>query len=65
MEAKYYPDTDILIIDFSNKEIVETREINEDITIRLDKAGDLVNMTIKQAKHQANIDNFSYNKVEG
>ncbi len=64
MEVKYYPDSDTLLIDFSNKNIIETREINEDITMRLDNEGDLVSMTIKHAKRQANIDNFSYNKIE-
>ena len=64
MEVKYYPDSDTLLIDFSKKEIIETREINEDITMRLDNEGDLVSMTIKHAKHQANIDNFSYNKIK-
>ena len=65
MEVKYFPDSDILFITFSDKEIVKTQDINQDIIIQFDKNGDLVNMTIKQAKQQANIDNFSYNKVEG
>ncbi len=65
MEAKYFPDSDILFITFSDKEIVKTQDINQDIIIQFDKNGDLVNMTIKHAKQQANIDNFSYNKVEG
>jgi uncharacterized protein YuzE len=63
MEIKYFPDTDTLLINFSNKEIVETRDITENILIELDKAGDLVSMTIEHAKQHTDVENFSYQKV--
>ena len=63
MEIKYFPDTDTLLIDFANKEIVETRDINENILIELDKDGDLVSITIEHAKRQMDVENFSYRKV--
>ena len=47
MEIKYFSDTDSLLINFSDsdKEIVETRDLNENILIELDKEGGLVSMT--------------------
>ena len=63
MEIKYFHDTDTLLINFTNKEIVATRDLNESILIELDKDGNLVSMTIEHAKQQANIENFSYQQV--
>jgi uncharacterized protein YuzE len=65
MEIKYFPDTDTLLINFTNRKIVETRDLNENILIELDKEGNLVSMTIEHAKQQANIGNFSYQQVVG
>lgn len=63
MEIKYFSDTDTLLINFSNKEIVETRDITENILIELDKDGDLVSMTIEHAKQLTDVESFSYQKV--
>jgi uncharacterized protein YuzE len=63
MEMKYFPDTDTLLINFTHKEIVETRDINENILIELDRDGQLVSMTIEHAKQHMDIENFSYQKV--
>jgi uncharacterized protein YuzE len=63
MELKYFPDTDTLLINFSQKEIVETRDINENILIELDRDGQLVSMTIEHAKQHMDIENFSYQNV--
>jgi uncharacterized protein YuzE len=63
MEMKYFPDTDTLLINFTQKEIAETRDINENILIELDSDGHLVSMTIEHAKRHMDIENFSYQKV--
>ena len=63
MELKYFPDTDTLLINFSHKEIVETRDISENILIELDGDGQLVSMTIDHAKQHVDIENFSYQNV--
>ncbi len=65
MEIKYFHDTDTLLINFTDKEIVETRDLTENILIELDKDGNLASMTIEHAKQQANIGNFSYQQVAG
>lgn len=63
MEIKYFHDTDTLLVNFTKKEIVDTRSLNENTLIQLDKDGNLVSMTIEHAKQQANILNFSYQQV--
>ena len=63
MEIKYFHDTDTLLINFTSREIVETRDLNENILVEFDKDGNLVSMTIEQAKLQANIGHFSYQQV--
>ncbi len=65
MDIKYFHDTDTLLINFTDKEIVETQDLTENILIELDKDGNLVSMTIEHAKQQANIGNFSYQQVTG
>ena len=63
MKINYFSDTDTLLINFSDKKIIETRDLNEDILIELDKDGQLVSMTVEHAKQQANINDFSFQQV--
>ena len=60
MKVRYFPDTDTLLINFSNKKIAETRDLNENILIELDRDGRLVSMTVEHAKKQMNVTEFSY-----
>jgi len=60
MQAKYFPDTDTLLLQFSDREIVETYDVNEDVLLDVDKDGRVVNMTIEHAKQQTNVNEFSY-----
>ena len=55
MNIKYFRDTDTALFEFSNRPIDETREISENIYIDLDKAGNLVSMTIEHAQQTANL----------
>ncbi len=63
MKVKYFPDTDTALIEFTDKEVYETKEINEDIYIDLDQQGNLVNMTIEHAKAKAGLREFSYKEM--
>jgi len=49
MKIRYFPDTDTALIEFSNAEVVETKEISENLYIDLDNKGNLVGMTIEHA----------------
>ena len=63
MDIRYFSDTDTLLINFTNKEIIETRDLNENVLIELDGEGNLVSMTIEHARQQANMEQFSYQQV--
>ena len=63
MELKYFSDTDTLLINFAHKDIVETRDINENILVELDQDGHLVSMTVEHAKQHMDLENFSYQSV--
>ncbi len=64
MKIKYFVDTDTAQVEFSNSEVSETKEINENIYIDLDKDGNLVNMTIEHAKDKAGLYEISYQEVK-
>ena len=64
MKIKYFADTDTAQVEFSNSEVSETKEINENIYIDLDKDGNLVNMTIEHAKDKAGLYEVSYQEVK-
>lgn len=60
MKIKYFPDTDTLLVNFSDRKIVDTRDLNEDVLVELDDAGHVVSMTIEHAKQQTDVAEFSY-----
>ena len=63
MQVRYFPDTDTLLIDFSDRDIAETTDINENVLVELDADGGLVSMTIEHAKANVNIEDFSFRTV--
>jgi len=60
MRVKYFPDTDTLLVNFSEATIVESKDLNENVLIELDKEGRVVSMTIEHAKDQTNVSEFTY-----
>ena len=60
MQAKYFSDTDTLLLQFSDRKIVETYDINEDVLVEVDHEGSIVSMTLEHAKRQTNVNEFSY-----
>ncbi|MDL1974836.1 MAG: DUF2283 domain-containing protein [Deltaproteobacteria bacterium] len=63
MKVKYFSDTDTALIEFTSKEIVETKEINENIYLDVDQNGNVVNMTIEHAKANVGLGEFSYQEM--
>jgi uncharacterized protein YuzE len=60
MKVKYFPDTDMLLDNFSEKKIAETRDLNENVLVELDDSVRLVSMTIEHAKLNTDVSEFSY-----
>ncbi|MFH1568340.1 MAG: DUF2283 domain-containing protein [Gemmatimonadota bacterium] len=60
MKVRYFEDTDTALIGFTEREVVETREIAEDVYADLDENGDLVSLTIEHARKKANLPEVAY-----
>ena len=63
MEIKYFPDTDTLLINFTDNAIIETTDVNENALIELGEEGELVSMTIEHASDYVDVESFSYRKI--
>lgn len=65
MRVKYFSDTDTALVEFTESQVNETKEISENIYADLDAAGNLVSMTIEHAKANAGLKEFSFVEVAG
>lgn len=65
MKIKYFPDTDTALIEFTASDVVETKEISEDIYVDLDHDGRLVSMTIEHARTAAQIKELTFQEIAG
>ena len=63
MKVKYFHDTGTALIEFSTHEVVETKEINENIYIDLDSTGNIVSITVEHANLQSNLPNLYYEQI--
>jgi uncharacterized protein YuzE len=64
MNVKYFRDTDTALLEFSNRPVDETREINENVYVDMDKDGNLVSMTIEHAQAAANLPSVTVEEIE-
>ncbi len=63
MKIKYFEDTDTALIEFANREVIETKEISENVYVDLDASGNLVSMTIEHARENANLPEVAYESM--
>jgi len=63
MTIKYFQDTDTLHIEFRVAEISETKDLDENTQLDLDKDGNICAMTIEHAKDRADIPHFSFEQI--
>ena len=63
MKINYYPDTDSLYIEFSDKESSRSVEISEGVVLDYDENGTLVGMDIDNANKKMNLREFVLNKL--
>jgi uncharacterized protein YuzE len=61
--VKYFSDTDTALVEFTDHEAAETREISENIYVDLDNHGNVVSMTIEHARTNARLQEFSYQEI--
>ena len=63
MKLKYFPDTDTLHITLSDGKVIETKDLNENILIDLDKDGKVISMTIEHARQKDKSLDVSYQTI--
>jgi len=60
MHVTHFPDTDTLLLVFSDREAVDSRDLGENVLLELDRDGRVVCMTIEHARQQTDVNAFSY-----
>lgn len=63
MKIKYFQDTDTLYIELRATEVAETRDLDENTLLDLDRDGNICGITIEHARERAGIPGFSYEQV--
>ena len=63
MKVKYFADTDTLHIEFRPGPVAETKDLDENTQLDLDRDGNVCAVTIEHAKDRAGIPSFSYEQV--
>jgi uncharacterized protein YuzE len=53
---------DTALIDFTEHEITETREVSENVYLDLDAEGNLVSMMVEHASEKAKITDFAFER---
>jgi uncharacterized protein YuzE len=63
MKIKYFKDTDTALLEFSNADVAETREVSENVCVDLDEDGNLVSMTVEHAAESASLPEVAVEEV--
>ena len=63
MKLNYYPETDSLYIDLSEKPSVESREISQGIVLDYDADGNLVGIDIDNASKKVQLKEFTIKRL--
>jgi uncharacterized protein YuzE len=63
MKIRYFQDTDTLYIEFKPTEVSETRDLDENTILDLDKDGNIRGITVEHAGERADIPHFSFEQV--
>jgi uncharacterized protein YuzE len=63
MTIKYFQDTDTLHIESKAAEVAETRDLDENTQLDVDKERNICAMTIEHARDRADIPNFSFEQI--
>ncbi len=65
MKLNYYPETDSLYIDLSERPSVESREISEGVVLDYDANGNLVGIDIDNASAKVQLKELILSKLPG
>jgi len=63
MKIKYFADTDTLYIEFREAAIHESKDLDENTILDLDREGNICAITIEHARERTQIPLFSFEQV--
>jgi uncharacterized protein YuzE len=63
MKIQYFQQTDTLYIEFRAAEVFETRDLDENTLLELDRDGNILAMTVEHASQRTDIPQFSFEQV--
>lgn len=63
MKVRYFPETDTLLIEFSDAAVAETRDLDENTLLDVDADGNICAITVEHASKRAGAPQFSYEQV--
>jgi len=63
MKIKYFQDTDTLYIEFRATEVAETKDLDENTLLDIDRDGNICGITIEHASKRTDIPQFSYEQI--
>ena len=65
MKVNYFPDTDSLYIDLSERPSAESREVSDGVVLDYDQDGNLVGIDIDNASLKVQLDQLTVSKLPG
>jgi uncharacterized protein YuzE len=63
MKVKYFAETDTLYIEFRDRPVAETRDLDENTLLDVDGDGQICAITVEHASTRTGIPEFSYEHV--
>lgn len=63
MKIKYFQDTDTLYIEFRKADVAETRDLDENTLLDIDREGKICGITVEHASERAEIPAFSFEQI--
>jgi uncharacterized protein YuzE len=64
MKIQYFQDTDTLYIELKPAEVSETKDLDEDTLLDLDRDGNICGITIEHASKWTDIPHFTFEQIE-
>ncbi len=63
MRIRYFTDTDTLLIEFKDRPVAETRDLDENTILDVDADGNICAITVEHASERTDIPRFSYEQI--
>ena len=63
MKIKYFQDTDTLYIEFRAADVAETKDLDENTLLDVDRDGNICGITIEHASERTDVPQFSYEHI--